>query len=69
MGTAAGETENPKDILPKAINGVIWRIVLFYIGSVVLLVSVLPDQACPHPKTGQLACMGTAIRMKERMII
>ncbi|BBU45027.1 L-asparagine permease [Pseudomonas putida] len=42
VGTAAGETENPKDILPKAINGVIWRIVLFYIGSVVLLISVLP---------------------------
>lgn len=42
VGTAAGETENPKKVLPKAINGVIWRIVLFYIGSVVLLVSLLP---------------------------
>lgn len=42
VGTAAGETENPKKVLPKAINGVIWRIGLFYIGSVFLLVTVLP---------------------------
>lgn len=42
VGIAAGETQNPRKILPKAINGVIWRIVLFYIGSVVLLVAVLP---------------------------
>ncbi len=42
VGTAAGETENPKKVLPKAINGVIWRIGLFYVGSVVLLVTVLP---------------------------
>ncbi len=42
VGTAAGETENPRKVLPKAINGVIWRIGLFYIGSVFLLVTVLP---------------------------
>jgi L-asparagine permease len=42
VGTAAGEAQNPRAVLPRAINNVIWRICLFYIGSVVLLVMLLP---------------------------
>ncbi|MDB5739946.1 MAG: L-asparagine permease [Alphaproteobacteria bacterium] len=42
VGTAAGEAENPRAVLPGAINNVIWRICLFYVGSVVLLVMLLP---------------------------
>ncbi|MEI9745830.1 amino acid permease, partial [Enterobacter ludwigii] len=42
VGTAAGECENPEKTIPKAINGVIWRIGLFYFGSVMLLVLLLP---------------------------
>ncbi len=45
VGTAAGETKEPEKILPKAINSVIWRIALFYVGSVVLLVLLLPWNA------------------------
>ncbi len=42
VGTAAGEAENPRAVLPRSINNVIWRICLFYVGSVVLLVMLLP---------------------------
>jgi L-asparagine permease len=42
IGTAAGEAENPRQVLPKAINGVMARIALFYVGSVVLLVLLMP---------------------------
>lgn len=42
IGTAAGETEEARKILPRAINNVIWRIALFYVGSVALLVLLLP---------------------------
>jgi L-asparagine permease len=42
VGVAAGETKDVKRVVPKAINGVIWRIALFYCGSVLLLVMVLP---------------------------
>lgn len=42
VGTAAGEAENPRAVLPKAINAVIWRICIFYVGSVLLLVMLLP---------------------------
>ena len=42
IGTAAGEAQNVKRILPPAINAVMWRIALFYVGSIVLLVLLMP---------------------------
>ncbi|MEV8631453.1 amino acid permease [Streptosporangium sp. NPDC051023] len=42
VGIAAGETRNPREIMPRAVNGVIWRIAVFYVGSVLLLAMVLP---------------------------
>ena len=42
IGTAAGEAQNAKEILPRAINSVMYRIALFYVGSVVLLVLLMP---------------------------
>ncbi|WP_354637522.1 amino acid permease [Kitasatospora camelliae] len=41
-GVAAGETEHPEKIMPKAINSIMWRVGLFYVGSVVLLALLLP---------------------------
>ncbi|MEU9760480.1 amino acid permease [Streptomyces sp. NPDC047987] len=41
-GVAAGETENPEKIMPRAINSIMWRVGLFYVGSVVLLALLLP---------------------------
>ncbi|MEV7615589.1 amino acid permease [Streptomyces sp. NPDC089799] len=41
-GVAAGETENPQKIMPKAINSIMWRVGVFYVGSVVLLALLLP---------------------------
>jgi L-asparagine permease len=42
LGIAAGEAQNARKVLPGAINGVMWRIGLFYVGSVVLLVLLMP---------------------------
>nr|WP_254604786.1 amino acid permease [Acetobacter syzygii] len=42
IGTAAGECRNVREILPAAINNVIWRIMIFYVGTVTLLVMLLP---------------------------
>ncbi|MFE7181743.1 amino acid permease [Streptomyces erythrochromogenes] len=44
-GVAAGETENPEKIMPKAINSIMWRVGVFYVGSVVLLALLLPYTA------------------------
>jgi L-asparagine permease len=45
VGTAAGETQEPRKVLPRAINSVMWRIALFYVGSVLLLVLLMPWNA------------------------
>lgn len=42
VGIAAGETRDPGKVMPRAINGVVWRIAVFYLGAVVLLAMVLP---------------------------
>ncbi|MCW2809756.1 MAG: ansP [Friedmanniella sp.] len=42
VGVAAGEMENAQKEVPKAVNAVIFRIAVFYIGSILLLVSMLP---------------------------
>lgn len=42
LGTTAGETENPAKTMPRAINSVIARIAVFYIGSLLLLGLLLP---------------------------
>ncbi|GAA1449303.1 amino acid permease [Leifsonia poae] len=45
VGTAAGETADPRKTLPRAINTVILRIGIFYVGSVLLLSLLLPFDA------------------------
>ncbi|MCX5588365.1 amino acid permease [Streptomyces erythrochromogenes] len=42
VGVTAGETEKPEEIMPKAINSIMWRVGLFYVGSVVLLSMLMP---------------------------
>ncbi|WP_317993449.1 amino acid permease [Bartonella gliris] len=47
-GTTAAEVKDPKKVLPKAINAIPVRIVLFYIFSLVVIMSVTPwDQVIP----------------------
>jgi L-asparagine permease len=45
VGVAAGEMEDPKQEVPKAVNAVIFRIAVFYCGSILLLVSMLPTSS------------------------
>jgi L-asparagine permease len=45
VGITAGETANPEKIMPRAINSVVLRIAVFYIGSTVLLGLLLPYTA------------------------
>ncbi len=42
IGVAAGETKDPKRELPIAINRVAWRILLFYVGAIAIIVMLIP---------------------------
>lgn len=42
VGTAAAETKDPRRNLPKAINAIPVRVMLFYVGALIVLMSVTP---------------------------
>ena len=42
IGVTAGESENPGKAVPKAINDVFWRILLFYILSIFVIAALIP---------------------------
>lgn len=42
VGVTAGEAENPQKVLPGAINAVVWRILIFYIGALVVIMALVP---------------------------
>ncbi|MCC3767240.1 amino acid permease [Streptomyces sp. UNOC14_S4] len=42
VGVTAGEAKDPKKTLPKAINTVPWRIAVFYIGALIIILAVVP---------------------------
>ena len=48
VGTAAAETKDPVRNLPKAINSIPIRVVLFYLGALFVIITVIPwDQVDP----------------------
>ncbi len=62
VGTAAGETKNPEKVMPRAINSVIFRVAIFYVGSVLLLPCCCRTRrtrrtrARSSPSSGRSAC-------------
>lgn len=64
VGTAAAETENPRRNLPKAINSIPIRIVLFYLGALFVIMTVTPwDKISPDtsPFVAMFSLAGLAI--------
>jgi len=42
IGIAAGESKDPRMTIPKATRQIFWRIMIFYIGSIVVITMALP---------------------------
>ncbi|MGH3378833.1 MAG: amino acid permease [Actinoallomurus sp.] len=42
---AAGESKDPGRAITKAVNSVIWRILVFYLGSIAIIITLLPWDA------------------------
>ena len=66
IGVTAGESANPAVVLPKATNGIIVRILIFYLGALTIIMSLVPWTAL-DPKMspfvfvfGQLGLPGAA---------
>ncbi|MED5609254.1 amino acid permease [Pseudomonas sp. JH-2] len=42
LGFTAAEADQPKTVIPRAINQVLWRILIFYVGALAVLLSLTP---------------------------
>lgn len=42
IGVTAGETRDPQTAVPKAIHTTLWRLVLFFIGSITVMCALIP---------------------------
>ncbi|WP_275775296.1 amino acid permease [Paenarthrobacter sp. Y-19] len=60
VSVAAAETENPAHSVGKAIRTVVWRILVFYIGSVFVIAAILPvgSEGLKSPFAGVLDIAG-----------
>ena len=45
VGLTAGETENPEKVIPRAINNIPIRILIFYVGALAVIMSIYPWNA------------------------
>lgn len=58
IGVTAGEAQNPKKTLAKAIDNVFWRILIFYVGALFVMMAIYPwneigDKGSPFVLTFQ----------------
>lgn len=42
IGITAGEAENPQKAIPEAIRTTLWRLIVFFIGSIVVMAALIP---------------------------
>lgn len=42
IGITAGEAKDPQKTITKAVNSIVWRILIFYIGAIFVIVTVYP---------------------------
>lgn len=47
VGQTASESSNPQKVLPRAINSVMWRVLIFYVGALTALTALIPWNQFP----------------------
>ncbi|MDO4912296.1 MAG: amino acid permease [Lactobacillus sp.] len=62
LGISAGEVANPQKAIVKSVKSIIWRILIFYVGAIFVIVSIYPwnqlDQIGGSPFTNTFAKVG-----------
>jgi D-serine/D-alanine/glycine transporter len=64
VGTAAAETKNPEKVMPRAINSIPIRVLLFYVGALAVIMAVNPWRTIDpgsSPFIGMFALAGIGI--------
>ena len=55
VGVTVSETKNPRKVLPKAINEIIVRVLIFYVGALVAIMCIVPWTTFQSNKDGSFA--------------
>lgn len=55
VGVTVSETRNPRKVLPKAINQLIYRILIFYVGALLAIMAIVPWTFFKPRKDGSFA--------------
>ncbi|MDF7665890.1 amino acid permease [Bifidobacterium sp. ESL0745] len=55
VGVTVSETKNPRKVLPKAINEIIMRILIFYVGALIAIMLIVPWRTFKPNKDGSFA--------------
>lgn len=66
LGVTAGEAENPEKSIPKAMNSIFWRILVFYILSIFVMAAIIPFTD-PHLVGGNSAAQSPFTIVFERV--
>jgi len=69
IGLTAGEADNPSKSIPDAINSVFWRILIFYVGALFVILSIYPwDELGTHGSPFQVTFQRLGIRSAAGII-
>ena len=55
VGVTVSETKNPRRVLPKAINQIIIRILIFYVGALIAIMAIVPWRNFTENEDGSFA--------------
>lgn len=55
VGVTVSETQNPRKVLPKAINEIIMRVLIFYVGALVAIMVIVPWRSFKPNADGSFA--------------
>ncbi|EFV12992.1 amino acid permease [Segniliparus rugosus] len=71
---AAGESQDPANAVRKAVNSVVWRVLVFYVGSLAIVVTLLPwDDASvkesPYVAVMKLYDAGSAATIMDVIVL
>ena len=74
LGITAGEAENPDKTIPRAINQVIYRILIFYVGTMIILMTLWPwnevgKEASPFVQIFEGAGFATAANILNFVVL
>ncbi len=74
IGITAGEAENPDKTIPRAINQVIYRILIFYVGTMIVLMTLWPwnevgKEASPFVQIFEGAGFATAANILNFVVL